>query len=97
MKDILAVVTNIEHCIEQLRSACAELSEFGVTYHTIDIYKSTISLPPTIYLSRGITEISTSFGKEIESSPTESNGRLYIGDIKFVQPKLPVERQDRYA
>lgn len=97
MKDILAVMTNIEHCIEQLRSACDELNEFGVDYHTIDIYVSKFSMPSTIFLSRGITEVSTSFGKEIESEPTDSNGRLYIGDIRFVQSKLPVERQDRYA
>lgn len=97
MKDILAVITNIEHCIEQLRSACAELDEFGVKYHTVDVYKNNSYTKPTVYLSRGITEISTFFGKEIESEPTDSNGRLYVGDIKFVQPKLSVERQDRYA
>lgn len=97
MKDILAVMTNIEHCAKQLRDACAELDEVGVHYFNIDMYKNTRTLPTTIYLSRGITELSTSFGKEITSEPTDSNGELRIGDIRFVQSKLPVERQDRYA
>lgn len=97
MKDLLDALRNIEHCIEQLRNACAELDEFGVHYHTIDIYKNTKYMPATIYLKRGITEISTSFGKEIESEPTDSHGTLEVGDLKFVQSKIPVERQDRYA
>ena len=97
MKDLLSILTNIERCIEQLDAACKELEEVGVSYHTVDSYKNKEYMPTTIYLSHGITELATAFDKKVESAPTDSYGKVYIGNLCFLQGKLPVEREDRYA
>lgn len=97
MKDMLTIMTSIEKCIAQLDAACKELEEVGVTYSSVCVYYHNDIIPHMIYLSRGITELATAFDKKVESEPTDSFGRVKIGDISFMQSKLPVEREDRYA
>lgn len=97
MKDILAVMTNIEHCIEQLDAACKELEDVGVSYISVNTFRHSDIIPPSIFLRSGIVDIATAFDKKVESEPTDKFGSVKLGNITFTQSKLPAEREDRYA
>lgn len=96
MKDLLSALTNIEHCMDQLKEALDELGEVGVVYISSTTYRFSDVVPSTIFLKSGIIELATAFDKKVESEPTSAFGQVKIGDIVFSQSKLPVEREDRY-
>lgn len=96
MKEMLTLIAKVEKCLAQLDDACKELEEVGLYYSSCDMYCNNNILPPTIYLKRGLNELSVVLDKKIESQPSHYFGSVTVGNIRFAQEKLPVEREDRY-
>ena len=83
----------LDDAVNLLRDVRTAFAEIGVDIDAISDY----GLMTSVLLNSGVVTVSTSSGKKIDTVNDSNFGWLYIDGIRFLQEKIPVEREDRYA
>ena len=91
------VVIKIKTAFELLTTARQELSELGIDVNAFEAHGyNAWGSPNNVFLRSGLNRVSVLSEKEIESI-NDSYGKVMMDGFLFDQPKIPVERIDRYA
>ena len=98
-QNLRRVLSLIKDNLDSLAKHSKELMELGIDVNYIEFASTGNYLygtPHSVLLTNGIGKLSILTEEKIDGRDSDF-GHLMLNDIMFIQPKLPVDREDRYA